>query len=125
MTQITMEVIQQAIPPREFASLHPALEGTNWSAYENVANYVVKVLMGVAARNPVAFKAALDAFRADPYGREIDNLMTEEERYLTIGDPVWGASDYQWGWAVGTVAYFLEQDPVPNPAILTVVIANA
>jgi hypothetical protein len=43
--------------------------------------------------------------------------MTPEERAIVI-EGQYGVTGFQWGWAVGTAAWLLEQPPVPNGAIL-------
>lgn len=128
---VTLEDIQAALPPREYARLYPEKMAASPSApdyldpYENAANFIAKVLMGAASRDPIAFKQALNSYRNDPFGDEVEKQMTAEERYVTLGDPHWGATGHQWGWAVNLVAHFLEQDPVPNPAIWTIVIGGS
>lgn len=111
MGEITIEMIEAAVPPAELA------EGGG-AGYENAANHAAKVLLGVARRTPQAFGVALDSFRQDPFCRDIENLMTEPER-AALFEGRWGITGFQWGWAVNTVAYLLEQAPVPNPAIWT------
>ena len=88
------------------------------AGYENAANHAAQMLLKVAARDPQAFKAALDSFRQNPYGNDIDSLMTAGERDLLFQGK-FGLSGFQWGWAVNAVAHLLEQKAVPNPAIVT------
>ncbi len=105
--------IEAALPPEEFK------EGEGADGYQNAAEHAAKVVLGIANRNPVAFKGALDDFREHPYGNAIEGLMTEEERTVLM-DGRYGITGNQWGWAVGAVAYLTEQPPVPNPAIITI-----
>lgn len=114
-----MADIEKAVDPVEYDRLHhDDTVPLDDAGYENCANYAVKVLVGVARRDPPAFKAALDAFRADPFSREIEKLMTREEKNILF-EGQWGLTGFMWGWAVNTTAYLLEQAPVPNPAIWT------
>ena len=116
--KVTMADIESAVDPVEYAKV--THDGTATAeSYENCAHFAAKVLLGVARRDPVAFGKALDAFRAEPFSREIEALMTREERN-TLFEGRWGVTGFMWGWAVNTVAYLLEQPPVPNPAIWTI-----
>lgn len=105
--------VEAAVSPEEFEG------GEGMDGYENAANHAVKVLLAVASRDPASFKKALDTFRGDPYGRDIEALMTDEERSIVI-EGNWGLTGFQWGWAVNTVAFLTEQPPVPNPALITI-----
>lgn len=111
MANITFEDIEKAVPPAAF-------EGSMDDGYNNCANHACKVILAAARRSPVEFRKALDAFREDPYSHGIDELLTSEERDLLF-EGEWGLTGFQWGWAVNTAAYLLEQAPVPNPAIMT------
>jgi hypothetical protein len=115
MSQVTFEDIEAAVPPEEFAASHPGEYGME--GYSNAGSYACKVILAIARRDPTGFKAALDIFRTDPYTRAIEELMTPEERAIVI-EGQYGVTGFQWGWAVGTAAWLLEQPPVPNGAIL-------
>lgn len=117
MTEITREDIDASVPPEEYAAKMVGAFGA--SGYNNAAYHACKILLQIASRDPVGFKAAMDAHRENPYGRDIENLMTPEERTL-IMDGRYGLTGFQWGWAVNTAAYFTEQAPVPNGAIITI-----
>lgn len=112
--QVFLERIQKAVPCEEYERLHPGDYGED--GYENAASHAAKVLLGVAARSPVAFGEALDTFRKDPFTESIESLMTPEEKDLLFKGR-FGLSGFQWGWAVNAAAALLEQPPVPNPAI--------
>ena len=87
----------------------------NRGGYEGSAEYASKCLLDAARRDPAVFGAALDQYRANPYGRDLDELLLDDERQF-LNSTLTG---FQWGWAVGIVAFLLEQGPVPNPAIVT------
>ena len=122
--QVDFEYINKAIPPEEFAKIADAPTGlTSGSGYENAASYACKIILNAARRDPVAFKAAMDEFRKNPFSREIEKLLTEDER-KEILHGYYGLTGFQWGWAVQTAAYLTEQAPVGNPAILTLSVAD-
>lgn len=119
MTKVTFADIEAAIHPERFANLSkPTSEG-----YENCARFAAKTLLSVARRDPVAFGKALDAYREDPTTRAIEDLMTPDERDMLF-EGRWGLSGFMWGWACQTVAYLLEQEPVGNPALVTISSTN-
>lgn len=113
---ITIEHINNAVPPEEFAK-GSAAGAFGTSGYNNAAYHACKILLQIATRDPVGFKAALDAYRAN-FSDEMQELMTPEERAL-IMDGRYGITGFQWGWALNTAAYFTEQAPVPNGAIIS------
>lgn len=108
--------IGDAIPCEEYERVHP---GYGADGYENAGNHAAKILLRIAAGDPKAFKAALDSFRNDPYGHEIDSLMTPGELSILFGGR-FGLTGFQWGWAVNAVAHLLEQEAVPNPAVMQI-----
>lgn len=112
MSKVTFETIDAAVPPEQFGV--GGAEG-----YENAGNHACKILLGIARRDPIAFKVALDKFRADPFCDAIEDLMAPEEKRLLF-EGRWGLTGFLWGFAVQTAAYLLEQAPVPNPAIITI-----
>lgn len=112
MSQITFDVINAAVHPDEFKGGQDDGAGS----YENGANWACKAVIGAARRDPIAFKAALDEYRTNPYTGAIDALLLPEERETLAR---FGLTGFMWGWAVGTAAWLLEQPPVPNGAILT------
>ncbi len=110
---ITFEDIEAAVPIDEFPS------GRNADAeagYENSARYVAKVYLAAARRDPVVFRAALDDYRESHDVTALDALLTPEEYRVAIADA--GITGFQWGWAMNTVAYLLEQEQVPNHALI-------
>lgn len=110
---VDFDYINSAVPPEEFSST------ISMDSYENAANYACKVLIGIAKRDPIAFREALDAYRNNPYGNEIESLMTPDERAIVL-EGRYGLTGFQWGWAVQTAAWLLGQPPAPNGAILTI-----
>lgn len=108
--------IDAAVPCDVFDREHGGDFGDG--GYDNAARHCAKVLLRVAARDPEAFKGALDRFREHPYGDDLEQLMTADERAATM-EGRFGVTGYQWGWAVNAVAHLLEQEAVPNPAIVT------
>lgn len=109
--RVSFESVEAAVNPYDF-------RGDDGAAYANAANFAAKTILAAARRSPVAFGAALDAYREDPHTRAIDALLTEDERAVVV-EGSQGVTGFQWGWAVQTVAYLLEQAPVPNGAIMT------
>ncbi|KKM57027.1 hypothetical protein LCGC14_1551120 [marine sediment metagenome] len=83
--------------------------------YNGAAEYVAKMIMRAARRDPQAFAAAAEAYREDPYGHAIEDLMTAEER-----DSMNEITGFMWGWAVNAVFYLTEQPAGPNPGIITI-----
>lgn len=117
MSTITFEMIEAAVPPDQYVAAADA-DDPRGAAYENAANHAVKVYLAAARRSPVRFKKALDRYRSkEDSGQSLDALLTAEERAIVL-EGRWGLTGFQWGWAINTVAYLLEQPSVPNPAII-------
>lgn len=112
MSTVDFEYIESAVHPDEFTLPDPSDYGP---AYDNAARWTAKSLLAAARRDPVAFREALDEYRQNPYGRALDELLTPEER-----EAAGQLTGFQWGWAVQTVAYLLEQQSVPNPALVVI-----
>lgn len=111
------ERIENAVSCPEFLALHD--DGYGKDAYANAAERAAQILLRVASRSPIEFKAAMDVYREEPYTNSLTALLNEEERG-ELEHTKWGLSGFQWGWAVQTAAYFTEQAPVPNGAILQI-----
>ena len=84
--------------------------------YSGCAEYAAQRIMAAAARDPRAFASAVEEYRANPYTSAIDMLLTPEDRAEII-ESGWGITGFQWGWAVNSALYLMEQPPAPNPAI--------
>lgn len=111
MAKVTFEYVNSAVHPDVYTKGVNSLS----DAYENGAVWIAKCLLEAARRNPIEFKTGLDKYRTDPYTDALDELLLPEERKI-IGS----MTGFMWGFAVQTVAYLLEQEQVPNGAIITV-----
>ncbi len=83
--------------------------------YSGQAEYVAKMILQAARRDPIAFAEASEKYRDTPLSGAIEDLMTDEER--TSMD---GITGFMWGWAVNAAFYLTEQAAGPNPALVTI-----
>lgn len=107
--QEVLATIEQAVSP----------ETPEGQTYDGTARFAAQRILAAARRDPETFGRALDAYRQNPYCSDIDALLTEDDREIIMTGR-WGVTGFQWGWAVQTVAWLLEQPSVPNGAILTI-----
>ena len=92
---------------------------TGATSYSSCAEHAAQRLLAAASRDPEAFAAAAEKYREDPYGEDLDNLLTRQDRHA-IFEGRHGITGFQWGWAVNAVFFLTGQDAGPNPAIVPI-----